>query len=103
MAENKKTFVKNSVKKNFDKKNQKKSFIKKNTNFAKKETAKYWYPDDPYLGKEFIEYKMPKAAMLDLLNNRNKVEEKIDPQKYLCDYVNNECGLLGYCVRVIEG
>ncbi len=103
MAENKKTFTKNSVKKHFDKKDQKKNFIKKSTNFAKKETAKFYYPSKPYLGKGYIEYKMPKASILDLLNNRNKAEEKIDPQQYLCDYVNNELGLLGYCVRVIEG
>ena len=103
MAENKKTFVKNSVRKNFDKKNQKKSFIKNNTNFAKKETAKYWYPDDPYLGKRFIEYKMPKEIILDLLNNRNDLDKNVDFQKFLCDYVNNEYGLNGYCIRVIEG
>lgn len=101
--ENKKTFVKNSVKKNFDKKNQRKSFIKKNTNFAKKKTAKYWYPDDPYLGKRFIEYKMPKEIVLDLLNNRNDLDKNVDFQKFLCDYVNNEYGLNGYCIRVIEG
>lgn len=103
MEKTNKTFVKNSVKKNFDKKNQKKNYIKKNTNFAKKETAKFWYPDDPYLGKDFVEYKMPKAMIIDLLNSRTKAEEKIDPQKYLCDYINYEYGLLGYCVRVIEG
>lgn len=103
MVEIKKNFVKNSVKKNTEKR-QKKNFIKKqNTKFANEQTAKFYYPEDPFFGKDFVEYKLPKEAILDILNNRNKADEKIDPQKYLCDYINEECGLLGYCIRVIEG
>ena len=96
--ENKKNYTKNNNKKNFN--NNKK---KVNTHFASEQTARYFYPKDSYAGKEYVEYRMPKASIIDLLNNRNKLEQKINPQKYLCDYVNNECGLMGYCVRVIEG
>ena len=104
MMENRNNFIKNSVKKNLEKKNQKrkKSFVK-SLDFVKVENAKYWYPDNPYLGKRFIEYKMPKEIILDLLNNRNDLDKNVDFQKFLCDYVNNEYGLNGYCIRVIEG
>lgn len=100
MVENKKNFTKN--KKSFNKKNFN-AKKKPNTHFANEQTARYFYPKDPYVGKEYVEYCMPKASIIDLLNNRTKLEQKINPQKYLCDYVNNECGLMGYCVRVIEG
>ena len=96
--ENKKNYTKNNNKKNFN--NNKK---KPNTHVANEQTVRYLYPKDPYVGKEYVEYRMPKASIIDLLNNRNKLEQKINPQKYLCDYVNNEYGLMGYCVRVIEG
>lgn len=98
--ENKKNFTKN--KKSFNKKNFN-TKKKPNTHFASEQTARYFYPKDSYVGKEYVEYRMPKASIIDLLNNRNKLEQKINPQKYLCDYVNNEYGLMGYCVRVIEG
>lgn len=100
MMENKKNFTKN--KKSFNKKNFN-AKKKLNTHFANEQTARYFYPKDPYVGKEYVEYRMPKASIIDLLNNRNKLEQKINPQKYLCDYVNSEYGLMGYCVRVIEG
>lgn len=104
MAEiNKKNFVKNNIKKNTDKK-QKRNFIKKqNIKFADEKTAKFYYPKDSYIGKQYIEYKMPKEIIIDLLNNRNKDEEKVDPELYLCNYVNEQLKLLGYCIRVIEG
>lgn len=99
--ENKKNYTKNNNKKNFN--NKKKVYKKPNTHFASEQTARYFYPKDSYIGKEYVEYRMPKASIIDLLNNRTKLEQKINPQKYLCDYVNNEYGLMGYCVRVIEG
>ncbi len=51
--------------------------------------------------RELIHYQMPKAMADDLLSTRNKAEMKIDPQKYLCDYVNDQLGLLGHCVHVV--
>ena len=101
MMENKKNYTKNNNKKNFN--NKKKVYKKPNTHFANEQTARYFYPTASYAGKKQVEYRMPKATIIDLLINRSKLEQKINPQKYLCDYVNNECGLMGYCVRVIEG
>ena len=28
-------------------------------------------------------------------------EKGIDPQKWLCDYINEQMGLIGYCVKVV--
>lgn len=92
--------------KNFKKENTRK---KKIGNKSKKQIAsttdiRYFYPktyEDMWPHAGFIEYKMSPATIKDLLTNRNKLEEKVDPQKYLCDYVNEQCGLMGYCVRVI--
>jgi hypothetical protein len=100
MMENKKNFTKN--KKSFNKKNFN-AKKKPNTHCANEQTAKYFYPKDATEGREFVEYRMPKASIIDLLASRDKLEMKMNPQKFLCDYVNNECGLMGYCVRVIEG
>ena len=94
--------------KNFKKENTRK---KKMGNKPKKQIAsvtdiRYFYPktyEDMWPHRGFIEYKMSPATIKDLLTNRNKLEEKVDPQKYLCDYVNEQCGLMGYCVRVIAG
>lgn len=46
----------------------------------------------------YVEYKMDKALANQLIRQDNK---KRRPQEVLCDYVNTEYGLLGYCVRVI--
>lgn len=48
-----------------------------------------------------IEYRMPKAMMEDLVKNRTPQEKKMDVQDFLCNYVNEQLGLLGYCVRVV--
>lgn len=48
-----------------------------------------------------IEYAMPRGIAENLLNSRKGKEKGIDPQKYLCDYVNEELNLIGYCVKVI--
>ena len=48
-----------------------------------------------------IEYQMPKEMAADILTQRMGRDKNIDPQKYLCDIVNTEMNLLGYCVRVV--
>ena len=48
-----------------------------------------------------IEYKMSKACADNLLKTRKGEEQKWDPQKYLCYYVNRVYGVKGTCVRVI--
>lgn len=51
-------------------------------------------PDDVI---EVIEYKMS-AALAETLLKADK--SKRSPQEILCEYVNTQCGLKGYCVRV---
>ena len=46
-----------------------------------------------------IEYKMPEEMYKEYTKGYNGG----DIQKYLCDIVNNEFRLLGYCVNVIKG
>lgn len=92
--------------KNFKKENTRK---KKIGNKPKKQIAgvtdvRYFYPRSwEELGNKrgFIEYKMSTAAINDLLSDTKQI--KGDPQRYLCDYVNDNCGLIGYCIRVIAG
>ena len=47
-----------------------------------------------------IEYQMPKEMADDLLSDRKGKERKVDPQKFLCDYVNDQMGLIGRCTKV---
>lgn len=51
----------------------------------------------PDFAGEVIEYKMS-AAMADTILKADK--SKRPPQEVLCEYVNTQCGLKGYCVRV---
>ena len=46
----------------------------------------------------YVEYKMSKALATELIRKDSK---KRRPQEILCEYVNMEYGLLGYCVKVI--
>ena len=45
-----------------------------------------------------IEYKMPLAMAEDILKTD---KTKRAPQEVLCDYVNTQCGLMGFCVKVL--
>lgn len=82
---------------------------RRNSNKPRKQIAgitdvRYFYPRSwEELGNKrgFIEYKMSAAAINDLLSDTKQI--KGDPQRYLCDYVNDNCGLMGYCIRVIAG
>ena len=53
-------------------------------------------PKDNYRG--LVEYKMGKEMAENILKD---VKGKGNPQEILCDYVNTQCGLMGYCVRVL--
>ena len=53
--------------------------------------------DAPDFAGETIEYKMS-AAMAETILKADKT--KRTPQEVLCDYVNSQCGLKGFCVRV---
>lgn len=50
-----------------------------------------------------IEYKMGKLMAEELLKTAKGKSGKLPapPQKILCDYVNTQCGLKGYCVKVL--
>ena len=56
-----------------------------------------------YTGRDggYIEYQMPTAMAQAILDERTGAEANKDPQKYLCDFVNTQYNLLGYCVRVV--
>lgn len=56
---------------------------------AKKPADKY---GDPF------EYKMSLACANDILR---ECPAKTRPEQYLCDYINEEYGLIGWCQRVI--
>lgn len=51
--------------------------------------------------KEEIRYKMSKDLAKSLLAARSNGEKKKNPQAYLCEYVNREFGLKGFCVEVV--
>ena len=53
--------------------------------------------DVPDFAGEVIEYKMS-AALAETILKADKT--KRPPQEVLCDYVNSQCGLKGFCVRV---
>ena len=64
------------------------------------ETPQIEFP--AYTGRAggYIEYLMPTAMAQTLLDERTGADAKKDPQKYLCDFVNEQYNLLGYCVQV---
>lgn len=47
-----------------------------------------------------FEYKMSKEMANAYLKDRKGEERKKHPQKYLCEIVNNEFGMMGTCTRV---
>jgi hypothetical protein len=53
-------------------------------------------PKDNFKG--LIEYKMGKEMAENILKD---AKGKGNPQEILCDYVNTQCGLMGYCVKVL--
>ena len=46
----------------------------------------------------YIEYKMSKTMAENIIKD---TKGKKNPQEVLCDYVNTQLGIKGYCVRVI--
>lgn len=49
---------------------------------------------------EPVEYKMSEALAAAIIGNK---KGKVDTQALLCEYVNTQCGLKGYCTNVIIG
>lgn len=52
--------------------------------------------------KEAIEFKMPAEMAQAYLKLRKGTETKMRPDDYLCKVVNEEFGLKGYCVKVVQ-
>lgn len=48
-----------------------------------------------------VEYQMPKKMAEGLLKSSGKKKGQFDTQAFLIDYVNNECGLMRNCTKVI--
>ena len=48
-----------------------------------------------------IEYQMSRTMMEDILDLRKGKDKGVDPQKWLCDYVNEQMGFIGYCIKVV--
>lgn len=95
MPEKEKRFIKKRISK------------KKNDKFSMKKQVERQHQPIPHSVEEWgghrglIEYQMPKDIAEDLLNSRRGKEKGIDPQKWLCDYVNTELHFIGYCIKVI--
>lgn len=91
-----------------DKTNYKKNYKKKNktnntTSLKKQVERAVKIPTAteimPHRG--FIEYNMPRAIAESILSDRKGKEKGSDPQKYLCDFVNEQYHMIGYCLKVI--
>ena len=48
-----------------------------------------------------IEYSMPDAMANELMKTRKGEEKKLNKQDFLIKYVNEECGLLRNCTKVV--
>lgn len=103
---NKKNTVNMKGTKNFDgKKRVQRSRVKVKPTDAAKTITPVILPTNEEMIKAgkfgYIEYKMPINMAQAYLDDRKGAEVKVDPQKYLCNLVNEQYGLLGYCVKVI--
>lgn len=65
---------------------------------AEKKTNWAEMPDQAWWGE--YRYEMPRSLAQGLLSTAKK-EEKVDPQKFLCDFVNRECLIKGHCSEVL--
>ena len=54
-----------------------------------------------YKNERKFEYKKPTEYATEPLKRRNKEGSKLDPQPYLCEYVNKHFGMMGTCISVI--
>lgn len=62
-------------------------------------TPKTWEEWGGHRG--LIEYHMNRKDAEDILLLQKREGKRTDPQKWLCDYINETFGLIGYCVKVI--
>lgn len=55
----------------------------------------------PDICSGYVEYKMSKQMADVILKEAKANKVKKNPQEVLCDFVNTQMGLKGYCVKVI--
>lgn len=91
---------KNYSKKNYNVNNFTKKKTKKKESRVAKVARQYVAPKEIRAGMQF-EYKMPIPMYEDILKECKK--DGGEAQVYLCNWVNEQFGLLGTCVRVIPG
>lgn len=60
----------------------------------------YIQPKEIRAGRPF-EYNLSEETIKELLRTRRGADAKKDAHEYLCDYINEQRGLLGTCIRVI--
>ena len=105
MAEQRKNFNKNNKNNvnakaksqgNGGKKNQKRDNTPKNFNVNAAKTQAVMSVE----GRAY-EYKMSAECAKNILKNRSGNDAKKNPQQYLCEYVTEQYGLLGTCVKVL--
>ena len=83
------------VKKNNNKRNNNMRFDKNNDYGTKNPNAGVPAPE---VCAGTIEYKMGKAMADEIIKS---AKNKKTPQEILCEYVNSQMGLKGYCVKVL--
>lgn len=103
MTEQRKNFNKNKnvnskikAQGNGQKKNQKRDNTPKNFNVNQSKAQAVMKIE----GRAY-EYKMSADCARNILKNRSGQDAKKNPQQYLCEYVTEQYGLLGTCIRVL--
>ena len=92
-------------KKNFKKKNFRNN--KKTDKFSMKKQMERKHQPIPCSVEEWrgkrglIEYTMSQNMAETILETRKGKDKGVDPQNWLCDYVNDELRFIGYCIKVI--
>lgn len=97
MAEQKKNFnQKRNNAKSGQRRNQKRDNAPKNFNVNKSKAQGVMAVE----GRAY-EYKMSAECAKAILKDRKGNDAKKNPQQYLCEYVTEQYGLLGTCVKVL--
>lgn len=100
MAEQRKNFNKNNknvtAKGGAQKRNQKRDNTPKNFNVNAAKTQAVMNVE----GRAY-EYKMSAECARNILKDRKGNDAKKNPQQYLCEYVTEQYGLLGTCIKVL--
>lgn len=100
MAEQRKNFNKNNknatAKSGAQKRNQKRDNTPKNFNVNQSKAQAVMNVE----GRAY-EYKMSAECARNILKDRKGNDAKKNPQQYLCEYVTEQYGLLGTCIKVL--